>query len=80
MRERIIELIAQVKEDPSIAKQMVGSSHLVNEVGLDSLKVINLILLVEQEFSVEVDFDSFEIDHLSSLDKFVGYVEALPRL
>ena len=32
-----------------------------------------------QEFSVEVDFDSFEIHHLGSLDRFVGYVAGLPR-
>lgn len=80
MREKIIDLIAQVKEDPSVAGRITGSSHLVNDIGLDSLKVINLVLLVEQEFAVEVDFDTFEIHHLSSLDQFVGYVQGLPRL
>ena len=49
----------------------------MNDVGLDSLQLINLILLVEEEFAVEVDFDSFQVYHLSSLDRFTGYVAGL---
>ena len=77
MQNRIIRLIAQVKNDPEVAKRVTGSSHLVNDVGLDSLQLINLILLVEEEFAVEVDFESFQIEHLSSLDRFAHFVTGL---
>ena len=40
---------------------------------------INLILLVEEEFAVEIDFESFQIVHLSSLDRFTNYVAGPPR-
>lgn len=55
------------------------SSHLVDNVGLDSLQLINLVLPVERKFSIEIDFDSFNIEHLSSLDRFVGYPADLPH-
>jgi acyl carrier protein len=79
MRDQIIKLIAQVKDDAELAEKVSESSHLVNDLGLDSLQLINLILLIEDEFEVEVDFNSFEIEHLSSLDRFADYVAGLPK-
>ena len=79
MRDKIIRLIAQVKDDAALATRVTGSSHLVDDMGLDSLQLINLILLVEEEIAVEVDFDSFQIDHLSSLDRFTDYIVQLPK-
>ncbi len=80
MQDTIIRLITQVKDDETVATRVTGSSHLVDDVGLDSLQLINLILLVEQEFNVEVDFDSFHVYHLSSLDRFTNYVAELSRV
>lgn len=80
MQDRIVRLISQVKDDAALERRVTGSSHLVDDVGLDSLQLINLILLVEEEFSVQVDFDSFEVKHLSSLDHFTDYVAGLPRV
>jgi acyl carrier protein len=79
VQDSIIRLIAQVKNDAALATRVSGSSHLVDDVGLDSIQLINLILLVEEEFAVEVDFDSFEVYHLSSLDRFTKYVAGLPK-
>jgi acyl carrier protein len=79
VQDRIIGLIARVKDDPEVAARVTSSSHLVVDVGLDSLQLINLILLVEEEFAVEVDFESFRVDHLSSLDRFTDYVVGLPK-
>lgn len=76
----IIGLIAVVKEDPSIVTRLSGSSHLVDDVGLDSLQLVNLILLVEEAFDVEVDFDSFQFSHLTSLNRFTDFVGGLPRV
>lgn len=79
MQTKIIELIAQVKDDPLLVTSVTDSSHLMDDVGLDSLQLINLILLIEGHFDVEVDFDSFEVDHLSSLKRFTEYVAGLSK-
>lgn len=79
MQMKIIQLIADVKNDPSLVDTLTGSSHLIDDVGMDSLQMINLILQIESEFDVEVDFNSFYIDHLSSLNHFTEYVAGLPK-
>jgi len=79
VQDKIVQLIAQVKNDAALNERVNGSSHLVNDIGLDSLQLISLILLVEDEFEVQVDFDSFQVDHLSSLERFANYVAALPK-
>ena len=79
MQDRIIRLISQVKDDATLVARVTDSSHLVDDVGLDFLQLINLILLVEEEFSVQVDFESFQVQHLSSLARFTDYVAGLPR-
>jgi len=76
MQEIIAKLIAKVQGNDAIATQIHGSSHLTQEIGLDSLQLINLVLLIESEFDVEIDFASFEMQHLESLDKFCAYVTA----
>jgi acyl carrier protein len=76
---KIAELISQVKGDKTLPSKLNGSSNLLDDVGLDSLQMINLILLVEGEFGVEVDFDSFDIAHLQSLDRFETYIKGLER-
>lgn len=79
MQDRIIDLLVRVKDEPAVVEIARGSSHLVNDLGLDSIQLINLILLVEEEFDVEVDFDSFQIEHLSSLSRFADFISGLPR-
>ncbi len=64
---------------PFTKRPNFAQGYLVNDVGLDSIQLINLILLVEVEFAVEVDFDSFQVYHLSSLDRFTNYVAGLPK-
>lgn len=77
LEQKIVELIAQVTNNKSLIEKLTGSSNLVEDVGLDSLQMINLILLIESELEIEVDFESFNIEHLSSLDKFTGYIKGL---
>jgi acyl carrier protein len=79
VQDKIVRLIAQVNQGPSMDSRISESSHLVDNVGLDSLQLINLVLPVERKFSIEIDFDSFNIEHLSSLDRFVGYPADLPH-
>ncbi|MGG1618892.1 acyl carrier protein [Paenibacillus sp. NRS-1782] len=74
MQLKIIEIIADIKEDPSLRNKLNGSSDLMNDAALDSLQIISFILNVEEAFGIEVDFDSFDLDHLNSIDRFCEFV------
>jgi acyl carrier protein len=78
-KEKLIELITQAKGG-TVGLPITDDSHLLDDVGLDSLQLINLVMLVEDEFKVDVDFDSFKVEHLSSFGKFSQFIEQLPRV
>ncbi|SLK20871.1 MULTISPECIES: acyl carrier protein [unclassified Paenibacillus] len=74
MNIKIIEIIAEIKEDPSLLHTLKGSSDLSQDAGMDSLQIINFILRIEEEFDIEVDFDQFDLEHLQSIDRFSQFI------
>ena len=74
MEEKIKTILCEVKEDYSMMDNLASSSDIVNEVGLDSLQMINFILRVEDEFGIEIDFESFDISQISSISTFCNYI------
>lgn len=75
MIEKVIQLLADIKkEDSSEIGEININSDIVNDVGLDSLQMINFILSVEDEFSVQIDFAKFDFSYLSSVGAFCDFV------
>lgn len=75
MTNKIIKMISEIKEDPSLLDTLNGQSDIIGESGMDSLQLINFILKVEDEFEVEIDFDEFDLSHLGSIDKFLHFID-----
>lgn len=80
MQDQIIAIIAELKEDPSLLNSLSGDSDLMLDAAMDSLQIINFILRIEDEFDVEVDFDTFDLEHLKSVNRFAGYIEQLAQV
>lgn len=76
LQEKIIGFISEIKEDPDLLQQLHGSSDVLTDGGLDSLQLINFILRVEDEFNIEIDFDEFDMVHLTSIDTFCHFIES----
>ncbi|MHA6532119.1 acyl carrier protein [Paenibacillus sp. BAC0078] len=77
MQQKIIKIIAEIKEEPRLLHTLNGASDLTMDAALDSLQIINFILRIEDEFDIEVDFDTFDLEHLKSVDRFTEYVAGL---
>ncbi len=78
MKEKIKEIIGEVLNDPNISQQINDNTNLINDVGLDSLTIINLVLKIEDEFEVEIDFEEFDIDeNLTTIEEFTNYIKSL---
>lgn len=71
--DRIRDLIALVMEDPDLAADVTEETDLLNDLGIDSLHMITFLLSVEEEFDVEIDFESLEPEHLHSVLAFCGF-------
>ncbi len=75
MMQTVMQILSEIKESPELLSTLKPETDIVNEVGLDSLQMINFVLAIEDAFGVEIDFDNFDIDHLSSIQAFVAFLE-----
>jgi acyl carrier protein len=74
MKDRIVEFIGEVNGMGSKMQAPDGNASLVNQLGINSLNLVSLVLLIEGEYGIEIDFESFSADHIRTLDNFVSFV------
>ncbi|MFD2876795.1 phosphopantetheine-binding protein [Paenibacillus rhizoplanae] len=56
MQDTIVRILSEIKNNPELLLTATEATDIVNEVGLDSLQMINFILRIEDEFEIEFDF------------------------
>lgn len=77
MDKKVIEILADIKEDEKLKDSLTGDSSIIDDVGLDSLEMINFLLMIEEEFGKEIDFERLEYSNLESINKFVSFLGTL---
>ncbi|KAL5323356.1 hypothetical protein ACEPPN_007891 [Leptodophora sp. 'Broadleaf-Isolate-01'] len=72
---RIVDLLKNFDKvtDPS---KLSPTSHFSNDLGLDSLDTVEVVMAIEEEFSIEIP--DKEADAIHSVDKAVEYILAQP--
>jgi len=75
MEKEIKLILSEISENPQLLTSINSNTNILTDVGLDSLKMINFILKVEEELNVYIDFDKFNCSHLSSVKEFAKFVE-----
>ena len=77
LKTKLVTILSEVTGNPDLAPDMPDSTDLINEIGLDSIQMINFILMIEDEIGIEIDFENFHADTLKSLKVLCEYVENL---
>ncbi|CDM33693.1 hypothetical protein DTO013E5_1466 [Penicillium roqueforti] len=72
---RIVNLLKNF-DKVSDASKINGTSHFSNDLGLDSLDTVEVVMAIEEEFSIEIP--DKEADQIHSVDKAVEYILAQP--
>ncbi|KAK3674587.1 mitochondrial acyl carrier protein [Recurvomyces mirabilis] len=72
---RIMDLLKNFDkvQDPS---KLSASSHFTNDLGLDSLDTVEVVMAIEEEFSIEIP--DKEADAIHSVNQAVDYIMAQP--
>ncbi|PYH99260.1 acyl carrier protein [Aspergillus ellipticus CBS 707.79] len=72
---RIVNLLKNF-DKVTDASKITPASHFANDLGLDSLDTVEVVMAIEEEFSIEIpDKDA---DSILSVDKAVEYILAQP--
>lgn len=70
--ERIKEILADQLD--AAADTMTMESDIANDLGADSLDVVELLMAIEDEFDVEIPDE--EIENIKTIGDLVKYIEA----
>ena len=76
-RDFILEHVAEQLAAKGLTPSDVPSSFdLLLEGMIDSFGVVELIMMIEQRFGLEFDFDELEADDLTRVGPLAAYVDA----
>lgn len=73
--DKIIDILVEVKENPVLADQFSENSKIFEDIGLDSLEMINFVLKVEDEFNIEINFDEFDYSNMEDVRTFASFIK-----
>ncbi|PPA68710.1 phosphopantetheine-binding protein [Jeotgalibacillus proteolyticus] len=74
MKEIIKELLLEASEDNVTEEDLIEVGDNIGNLGLDSLVQINLIVLIEEKFDIDLEIEEIEpqvFDSLTTLSQFV---------
>lgn len=74
MKNKIKKLLSEVKENSILANTLSDDADIINDVGLDSLQLINFVLKIEEEFDIELDFEDLDYSHLTSISSLCEFI------
>jgi acyl carrier protein len=75
MIQSIMNILCEIKESPEMMSTLNPQTNMIQDVGLDSLQMINFVLAIEDTFDLEIDFETFDYEHMSTIETFVSFLE-----
>ncbi|WP_068776879.1 acyl carrier protein [Paenibacillus sp. FJAT-26967] len=77
MFEKIIDILCEIKgEDLELRDNLTPATDLNNDVGLDSLQMIQFMLKIEERLNITIDYDEFDYIHLESIGSFIEFLQS----
>jgi len=77
MIDEVKQLLEEVKKTPGLAATLSDSANVIEDVGLDSLEMMDFMLEVEKRFQIELDFEQMEFDVFESITRFSEFVSRM---
>lgn len=68
--EKVIEVI---RDELGSTREIQRTEELVNDLGADSLDMVELVMAIEEEFAIEIPDE--DTDAWKTVDSVIGYVE-----
>ncbi len=76
IKQRLIEMLANVFPDVGIDKDVLGYVDLIDDLGMDSITFISVVVEIESVFGIIVPDDMLMIENFRNVDAIIRIVEA----
>ena len=73
--EALKNILVKIKSDPELFQRVADDAHLLNEVGLDSIEMLQFMLEIEASLSVRIDFDKLQYSSLRSIHTLAEFLD-----
>jgi acyl carrier protein len=79
MIQQIKLILEQIKGVPGLAAQLDDCADIIEDIGLDSLQMMEFMLEVESQLDLEIDFEKLDFSYLKSIEKFSEVLEQMKK-
>mgnify|MGYP001088531152 CR=1 FL=1 len=75
MEKEVVKIISDVLMlDNNVVNSLSGESNLI-DIGLDSIKAIEIIVCIEEKFGITVNEEDLLIDKIDNINKIIGLIK-----
>jgi acyl carrier protein len=79
MIQEIKLILEKVKGVPGLSGKISDSADIIEDVGLDSLQMMEFMLEVESQLDLEIDFEKLDFSYLKSIEKFSEVLQQMKK-
>jgi acyl carrier protein len=79
MIQEIKLILEKIKGVPGLAAQLADSADIIEDIGLDSLQMMEFMLEVESQLNLEIDFEKLDFSYLKSIEKFSEILQQMKK-
>jgi acyl carrier protein len=79
MIQSIKLILEKIKGVPGLAQQLADSADIIEDVGLDSLQMMEFMLEIESQLNLEIDFEKLDFSYLKSIEKFSEVLQQMKK-
>ena len=72
-------ILEKIKGVPGLASQLADSADIIEDIGLDSLQMMEFMLEVESQLNLEIDFEKLDFSYLKSIEKFSEVLQKMKK-
>jgi acyl carrier protein len=79
MIQSIKMILEKIKGVPGLSQQLADSADIIEDVGLDSLQMMEFMLEIENQLNLEIDFEKLDFSYLKSIEKFSEILQQMKK-
>ncbi len=72
--EKVKKLLGEVVGKPSLPATLTGLTDIIADIGLNSVQMINFVLVLEDEFAFEINFEKLDYSIFESIDTLCEFI------